>query len=431
MIAANKRLIKVNAKQGVLTIQTTLITIYSNNLSAIATQAALIAGFGFSFVITQRDTTLELGLGLAYFYYSFYTICFVAALFVLSQATVTTVYGPWMAFKSEDNMAVQNAQDVMRSQASFVFKISIVSITSLFLGACIQTWSIYDNGIAAICTFIYVVGYALLITYGRRAYLLLIPPDDISKDSEKRAMNKTGASFRSMLKDFVTSGTNSVPTAVSTTSSSGADGFVSDSAVEKLKLAKELKERVENTAIQGVLYVREAVSKGGNFRKRYVSVTAGRLDIYKDESDLHNQKDPLTQKPVKLYLYRFSKNASEFTKKFVNIGNAFKEKVVGTKDFYLQDVLSAGDVNLDLAYEKYRFALLPLNVDELNSREPIEFVATDDSKFQAWEEVLSSVVEAYALMRNPNLTVKDTMLTGGNVSMASYIQAASADLDRQ
>jgi hypothetical protein len=234
-----------------------------------------------------------------------------------------------------------------------------------------------------------------------------------------------------MLKDFVTSGTNSVPTAVSTTSSSGADGFMSDSAVEKLKLAKELKERVENTAIQGVLYVREAVSKGGNFRKRYVSVTAGRLDIYKDESDLHNQKDPLTQKPVKLYLYRFSKNASEFTKKFVNIGNAFKEKVVGTKDFYLQDVLSAGDVNLDLAYEKYRFALLPLNVDELNSREPIEFVATDDSKFQAWEEVLSSVVEAYALMRNPNLTVKDTMLTGGNVSMASYIQAASADLDRQ
>ena len=84
-----------------------------------------------------------------------------------------------------------------------------------------------------------------------------------------------------------------------------------------------------------------------------------------------------------------------------------------------------------MAYEKYRFALLPLNVDELNSREPIEFVATDDSKFQAWEEVLSSVVEAYALMRNPNLTVKDTMLTGGNVSMASYIQAASADLDRQ
>jgi len=51
MIAANKRFLKANLTQGVLGIQTNLINLYSSNLSAIATQAALIAGFSFTAVI--------------------------------------------------------------------------------------------------------------------------------------------------------------------------------------------------------------------------------------------------------------------------------------------------------------------------------------------------------------------------------------------
>ena len=211
----------------------------------------------------------------------------------------------------------------------------------------------------------------------------------------------------------------------------GLDDNISGEALEKLKLAKELKECVENTSIQGVLFVREPVSKGGLFRKRFVSMTAGRLDVFKDEADLQSQRDPITSKPIKLYQYRFSKNPTEFTRKFLNIGGVLKEKMVGNKDFYLQDVLAAGDVNLDIALDKYRFALVPTSVDELHARDVVECVATDEARFQAWEEALTAVIEAYALMRSPTLTVKDTMLTGGNVSMATYIQAASADLDRQ
>ena len=438
MIAANKRLIKVNAKQGVLNIQTTLITIYSNNLSAIATQAALIAGFAFQFVITQRDTTDPSALGLAYFYYSFYTVCLVTALFVLSQATVATVYGPWMAFKSEDNMAVQHAQDIMRSQASFVFKISIVSITSLFCGACIQTWSIYDLGIAAICTFIYVVGYALVVFHGRRAYLMLFPDDDISKDHSPGRDKPKGSSVRSMLKDFVsgtgTSGgglSGGAPRSNPDDVDEEGNSLQHDLALNKLKLAKELKDTVENTAIQGPLFVRESVAKGGSLRKRFVQIVGGRLNVYKDETDLHNSKDPLTPNHVKLYHYLFYKKPSEFASKFISLGNTLKDKVTGTKDFLLQDVLAAGDVNLDVAYQEYRFAIIPVSVDELNTKDVFEFVATDKAKFEAWEKALGDIIEAYSLMRNQLTTVKDTMLSGGNVTMASYIQAATVDLDRQ
>jgi hypothetical protein len=48
MIEANKKLIKANLTQGVVGIQSNLIELYQTNLSAMATQAALIAGFAFS-----------------------------------------------------------------------------------------------------------------------------------------------------------------------------------------------------------------------------------------------------------------------------------------------------------------------------------------------------------------------------------------------
>ena len=85
--------------QGVLGIQTNLINLYSNNLSAIATQAALIGGFSFTAVIMQADTASITSMTLSYFYLVPFTVCLVAALFVLSQATIVVMFGPTMALK--------------------------------------------------------------------------------------------------------------------------------------------------------------------------------------------------------------------------------------------------------------------------------------------------------------------------------------------
>lgn len=416
MIAANQRLIKATAKHGVLSIQTTLITIYSSNLSAIATQATLLAGFAFQFVTTQRDVRTTENLALAYFYYSCYTVTLVTAIFVVSQATVATIYGPWLAFKSEDNMAVQNAQDEMRSQANLIIKVAVACITSLFVGLSVQTWSIYDVGIAAICTAIYAVGYYWVILYGRNAYLLLLPRDDMFRKHKgnvvKELMTRRWCRVRTR-KDRRGGG-------------GGEDQY--DPEMEKLKLARVLKDCVEKTSHQGVLFVRDPISQGGNFRKRFVTLSGGRMDIFKDEADISNANDPVNAKPIKLYQYKFSRNPQEFNRKFMNIGSAFKELTTGMRrDFYMQDVLMAGDVNLETAYDHFRFALVPVSIDELSHKEVIEFVAVDETKFDDWQHVICTVVEAYSHMRNPNLTTKDTLLSGGNVSMASYIQAASGE----
>ena len=419
MLQAQKRLIKANAKQGVLNIQTALITIYANNLSAIATQAALIAGFAFTFVILQRDISMESSLALAYFYYPCYTICLVAALFALSQATITTMFGPWMAFKSEDNMAVHKAQDIMRQQANFVLKIAVVSITALFAGACLQTWNYYDTGVAAICTFLYLMGWFMLITYGRMAYLELMPLDDISKiDTAKKA------TVGGLLADFFSSSArrNIQGDGISYT---GSDIDEYDPALEKLRQARDLKARVENTILQGELFVREGISEGFSFRQRYVSLMAGRLEVYKDEADLRNLQNPLTTRPIKLYQYKYSKTTSEFERNVASLGGTLKGKIMGSKHFYMADIMGRSDVNFEAAYEHGRFALLPSSIDELRSREPLEFVATDDAKFALWEEALVGVIDAYSQMRKTTFTVKDTMLESGNVSMMTYIHAAS------
>jgi len=62
MIAANKRLLKATLTEGVLSIQQNLIDLYTNNLSAMGTQAALIGGFAFAAVQTayHRCVIIEL-----------------------------------------------------------------------------------------------------------------------------------------------------------------------------------------------------------------------------------------------------------------------------------------------------------------------------------------------------------------------------------
>ena len=45
MIAANKRLLKATLTEGVLQIQSNLIALYTDNLSAMGVQASLIAGY--------------------------------------------------------------------------------------------------------------------------------------------------------------------------------------------------------------------------------------------------------------------------------------------------------------------------------------------------------------------------------------------------
>lgn len=161
-----------------LNIQTNLITLYSNNLSAIATQAALVAGFAFTAVTGDTDTGTIAKLVLSYFYYVLFTVCFVTALFILSQATIVVMFGPTMALKGSTDEAVKYAAAHMMSQQLVILKAALICYSSLFIAACILSWASYPYGIAAICTVVYAVAYYYLIKQGFRAYRIFVPDDD-------------------------------------------------------------------------------------------------------------------------------------------------------------------------------------------------------------------------------------------------------------
>jgi len=153
---------------------------------------------------------------------------------------------------------------------------------------------------------------------------------------------------------------------------SGEEDTAYDPELEKLKLARSLKDCVEKTVNQGELFLRDPIAQGGSFRRRYISLVGGRLDIFNEEADMSNMKNPINLKPVKLYQYRFSRNPQDYTRKFFNVGSILKETVTGNKgDFLMQDVILAPNqgVDLETAFEQYRFALVPTSIDELSHKE--------------------------------------------------------------
>ncbi len=161
-----------------LGIQTNLVQLYTSNLTAMATQAALIGGFSFTAVLVASDPGSLADQVLGYFYYVCFAICLVTSLFILSEATIVVMFGPTMALKGATDDAVKFAANHMREQQMIILKAAWVVVTSLFLGACIMSWANYEVGIAAITTVVYIVGYYALITQSYRAFRIFVPSDD-------------------------------------------------------------------------------------------------------------------------------------------------------------------------------------------------------------------------------------------------------------
>ena len=114
----------------------------------------------------QADNSSITQMALSYFYFVPFTVCLVAALFVLSQATIVVMFGPTMALKGSTDEAVKFAAAQMMGQQFIILKAAMVSITALFIGACVLSWANYPIGIAAITTVVYIVAYYCMIKEG-------------------------------------------------------------------------------------------------------------------------------------------------------------------------------------------------------------------------------------------------------------------------
>jgi hypothetical protein len=253
----------------VLGIQTNLINLYSNNLSAVATQAALIGGFSFTAVSAVNEATTTAALALSYFYYVCFTVCLVAALFVLCQATIVVMFGPTMALKGSSDEAVKYAAGHMMNQQLLILRAAGISISSLFLAACILSWANYPAGIATITTIVYMVSYYYVVKEGLLAYRTFVPNDDGAFVEPVLGIDGTPAASGAGTTNRNSMGYKSVETkeGIEQAKAAQAQSLLNAQEATKLKL-------------KGIIWKRQSIEDGGLFVKYYGVLEKGRLDLY-------------------------------------------------------------------------------------------------------------------------------------------------------
>lgn len=414
MIAANKRYLKANLTQGVLGIQTNLINLYSSNLSAIATQAALIAGFSFAAVATDFTSTSLAGEVLSYFYYVCFTLCLTAAIFVLTQATVCVMFGPTMALKGSNDEAVKIAAMHMMNQQIYILKIAQVSITALFLGACLLSWGTYPIGIAAITTVVYIATYYMIITEGLAAYTLFIPTEDgafvesaIDSDGEKVEVKRTATNFFKKLPTDETAKERQ---------ESARKEFV-----QKMTTMQE----ETRLKLKSYLFKRQPIEEGGLFVKYFAVLEKGRLDFYKQEKDFVNNANPVNSKPIKLWQFDLETDHRKYAKNVTSLGSTMKSAMIGNEDFSMMDLLNS-EYDLQLASRNYKFGLLPKVSSELSASTVYEFVSYDEKNYKQWTATLGKVVNAYdAIAAMPDI---EHTIRVGSADVEMVVQAANNEI---
>eukprot|EP01038_Epipyxis_sp_PR26KG_P007670 gene7670-10438_t len=406
MIAANKRLLKANLTQGVLGIQTNLITLYTNNLSAVATQAALISGFAFQALYNKYDVQSTKDLILSYFFITCFTLSLITALFVLAQATLVVTFGPTMALKGTSDDAVKVAASNMRSQQIEIFYIASISITALFIGTCILSWSLFPTGLAVITTFLYIVGYYYILKRGFKAYLVFVPNADMDQSEMENYKNYSKSNEKGTEDNQMT----------------GDGGTYSVVSIDDDRNSQSNPYQIIKLKFKAILWLRMPIEEGGLFVKYFAVLDKGKLDFYNKEKDYQEKANPINKKPIKLWQFDLETDPKKYVKNVSSFAASLKSAMIGNEDFSVSDLLSEKD-DLNLASRYFKFGLIPKVSSELSASVHFELLASDERTYKSWIQSLGMVANAYdQIAAAPS--IEQTLRTG-NSDVEVVVQVAN------
>lgn len=385
-------------------------------MSALATQAALVAGLAF----TALTTSLDFGSGdednddivrdynnerknISYVFYIFFTITLVSSLFVLSQSTVVVMFGPTMAIKGNSDEAVKVASSHMRNQQMLILRACGICLTSLFLAGIIMSWAMYNIITAIINTFIYIFSFYLLANEGLKAFRLFSSRDGEVEPLLELASKAAG--YKS-----------------NTTNESKINAEIEEET-NKLARAQEL----TRTKYRNIIWKRQNIEDGGLYQKFYGIIEKGKLDLYKSEKDYIENKNPVNDKPIKLWQYDLELDSRKYSKNVVSFSSTMKSKMLGNDEFSMADLLDSknGEESYDLIYASrhFKFGLVPKVASELVSMSTHEFLAHDEKLYKAWIKSLKQVVEAYdEIAASPSV---EQTIRSGNTNIEMAVQAAN------
>jgi hypothetical protein len=124
MLAADRSLLEVNLRQSAIKLREKELNLYTENFSAMATQASVMAGFTTTCLIeiTIPEETSEWAENTLYIF-AVISIC--ANLTCVSLSTITTIWGSAQALRGKDGSMDQAVENISRERnrifGSFAF----------------------------------------------------------------------------------------------------------------------------------------------------------------------------------------------------------------------------------------------------------------------------------------------------------------------
>ena len=143
MLAADKLLLRSTVKQKTIELREKELNLFNANFSAVATQAALLAGFSMAFLEMSvhlhgehHNYVAKAALHL------FSTICICANVFTVSVITFVSVWGSGKALRGKDG-SMDYAVDEMNNERNFIVRAMpserTTTFSSLFAVHCSKT----------------------------------------------------------------------------------------------------------------------------------------------------------------------------------------------------------------------------------------------------------------------------------------------------
>jgi len=163
MLAADKLLLRSTVKQKAIELREKELHLFNSNFSAVATQAALLAGFSMAF--------LEMSVHLHGVHFNpvakamlhlFSTVCICANVFVVSIVTFVSVWGSGKALRGKDG-SMSKVVNGMNAERWLIFRVFGIGLLSLLAAVACSTWLLMQWEVALISSFLLVgTGIALL-----------------------------------------------------------------------------------------------------------------------------------------------------------------------------------------------------------------------------------------------------------------------------
>ncbi len=120
MLAADRSLLEVNLRQSAIKLREKELNLYSDNFSAMATQAAVLAGFTTTClieIVIPKDTHK---IAKSFFHISaIVSIC--ANITCVSLSTITTIWGSGKALRGKDG-SMDEAVDGISKERNLIFQ---------------------------------------------------------------------------------------------------------------------------------------------------------------------------------------------------------------------------------------------------------------------------------------------------------------------